>query len=86
MSVSKQALYDDFVFLYGADLAAQYAPQLFEKLETFERNHPELKSNEKRQRFSERDAILITYGDMVGNQNASPLRSLADFLRKHVGV
>lgn len=85
MPVNKQALYDDFVFLYGEDRAAHYAPKLFSKLVAFERDHPELKSTGPYPCFSEQDAILITYGDMVGAQDASPLRTLADFLSKHVG-
>ncbi len=32
-----------------------------------------------RERFSERDAVLITYGDLIVSENKRPLRALADF-------
>jgi glycosidase len=35
--------------------------------------------------WSQRDAVLITYGDMVQAPDAAPLTVLARFLRRHVG-
>jgi glycosidase len=32
-----------------------------------------------RQRFTERDAVLITYGDLITSETRTPLRTLADF-------
>ena len=35
-----------------------------------------------RERFSEQDVILITYGDLILGRGRTPLRTLSDFLRK----
>lgn len=50
----------------------------------FQIQHPELSSPDMETRFSERDVILITYGDMVQSGGASHLRTLAGFLDKYV--
>ena len=85
MSVSEQQIYDDLVFLYGEELAAIYTPRLISRLNTFQSRNPGLMLSPSEDRFSEGDAILITYGDMVGKQDASALRTLAEFLQRHVG-
>src|SRR5512135_1357474 len=37
------------------------------------------RSVDPRRRFTERDAVLITYGDLVTSETRAPLRTLADF-------
>ncbi|MCG6962677.1 MAG: sugar phosphorylase [Acidobacteria bacterium] len=70
--------------LYGKAAADQVARQV----ERLMRVHyafqmPELIDMERRldprQRFTERDVILITYGDMIVSEDRRPLRTLADF-------
>ena len=77
-------LLDHLVFIYGDKLANQYFERLVTRLEAFKTNHPELAASLARERFSEHDAILITYGDMVTKPGTSPLRAQADFLNEYV--
>ena len=72
------------VFIYGDKLANQYFERLVTRLEVFKTNHPKLAASSARERFSEHDAILITYGDMVTKPGTSPLRAQADFLNEYV--
>lgn len=41
--------------------------------------------NSEQSLWTARDAVLITYGDMVQSQNAPPLETLERFLRQYVG-
>lgn len=72
---------DHLAFLYGPEGPA-VADRLLERLEAFRRAHSTL--SEKRtppaERLTERDVILITYGDQVQAPNRLPLESLHDFL------
>lgn len=79
-----QDIRDHLSFLYGKAAAAVIAPRL-ERLR-HERFSQAL-SPAKRRRglwLTERDAMLITYGDQVRDPGASPLRTLSDFLAIHV--
>lgn len=79
-----QDIRDHLSFLYGKAAAAIIAPRL-ERLR-HERFSQAL-SPAKRRRglwLTERDAMLITYGDQVRDPGASPLRTLSDFLAIHV--
>ncbi len=72
-------------FLYGAQAADQFFPEL-ERILRVHCAHktPELIQAEKelnsRERFTQRDMILITYGDMVEGKEHSPLASLHKFV------
>ncbi|MFQ5409008.1 MAG: sugar phosphorylase [Anaerolineales bacterium] len=66
--------------LYGPAAAHDVAGRLQNMLDEY---RPRLPFPHPRS-FSERDAILITYGDMVRAPSAPPLAVLADILRRHV--
>lgn len=69
-------------FLYGAERAEGVGRRLAEVLGAFSARHPDLR---KRQiALSERDAMLITYGDMVSEAGRPPLQTLADFLAARI--
>jgi sucrose phosphorylase len=91
---SKQlpALDAKFAFRMLARLRALYglerAPEVLAEIERVLKVHhaycpPELVEAENNvvaeQRFSERDVVLITYGDLLVSENRTPLRTLADF-------
>lgn len=72
-------------FLYGEDKARQAMPELARILRVHYAHKPqELIEAEKdfdpKERFSEKDMVLITYGDMVEGQEHSPLASLHKFV------
>lgn len=71
-------LLDHLTFLYGAEMAAHILPRLTERIEYFEARF----SNKAAPKtyFDEKDAILITYGDMVQAEEERPLATLASFL------
>lgn len=71
-------------FLYGEETADHLWPQLQARLANFRRHHPHRTTGAAGARFSQRDAILITYGDMVRQDGVSPLTTLTDFLHATV--
>ncbi len=75
-------LYDHLAFLYGSERALTLLTQLNEIITNFQAERPYL-TKQTGARVTERDAILITYGDMV-QDGAAPLRTLAEFLREHL--
>ncbi len=67
--------------LYGADAARAYMPELERVLKVYYAHKPpELIERDRRldplERFTEKDVILITYGDLVRNEGESPLHTL----------
>ena len=72
-------LTDHLIALYGEAQGHIITNRL---LDILDRYRPLIRS----QRFdlSERDAILITYGDQVQDTGAPPLRVLADFCQRHL--
>ena len=72
-------LADHLRFLYGESRSRVVLDRL---RKTLDRYRPLLDS--KRSELSERDAVLITYGDQVQSTGTPPLRVLADFCQKHL--
>ncbi len=81
----KQALLEMLGLLYGANRAADLYPELERILRVYYAHKPpemieEERSFDPAERFSERDVILITYGDSVDSPGKKPLQALADIL------
>ncbi|MGC9523391.1 MAG: sugar phosphorylase, partial [Anaerolineae bacterium] len=76
---------DHLTFLYGADRAGEIGMELFATLDDFAERHPELREDvpDASQRLTERDAILITYGDQVQEPGKAPLATLAEVLETY---
>lgn len=72
---------DHLIALYG-DVAGRAA---FERLHTILDRYRSLPSPSARGVMGEGDAILITYGDQFRAPGEAPLRTLADFARRHLG-
>ncbi len=83
MNTLYQTLYAHLAFLYGPEESARYFPQWQQRLEAF-RTTFESKETAVSPRVTERDAILITYGDMVQQPSQKPMATLADFLQQHL--
>ncbi len=79
----KQNILDILIFIYDAELAPTIALYLEEMMVAFKEQHPAL-ARPAEQRVSERDAILITYGDMVQQSGEAPLQTLATFVDNHL--
>jgi len=79
----KQALLEKLEFLYGKERAEGCYPELERILRVYYAHKPpEMIEAEKdfdpAERFSERDVLLITYGDMVYSPGKKPLHALTD--------
>lgn len=86
-----QRLLQRLSFLYGDAIAGQHIDELVRLMKV----HSAHKTSEMRiqngqakasQRFSEQDLFLITYGDLLVSEQASPLVTLAHFLDRTAGL
>lgn len=77
-----QRLHEHLAFLYGKEQADALLPRLDFMLGQFQERHGDSLPSSPNGRFNEKDAILITYGNMVQEKGAPPLRTLAAFLEK----
>jgi glycosidase len=83
MNLEKE-LFEHLKFIYGEKVATQMLPRLLDRLQTFKRQHPELSEVVLAgERVTEKDVILITYGDMVQSEDQVPLQTLGRFLSEY---
>ncbi len=80
-AAAKQRMLDRLTFLYGETTAKAWLPELERILKVYYAHKPKkLIEREKNlvpeERFTEKDAILITYGDLVRKEGESPLKTL----------
>jgi glucosylglycerate phosphorylase len=77
------ALFDHLEFLYGVEEAREALPQLRAIMEKHPKPGQPLKPSLTLP-LSEKDAVLITYGDQVCARSETPLATLQHFLLKHL--
>jgi len=70
-------------FVYGETVADEIAPRIEARMEAFRTQYPTLQ--ESIRSFSERDAILITYGDQIQEPDQAPLHTLDETLDELAG-
>ncbi len=70
-------------FLYGPTTAAEMMPRLVARLRSFAAR-PGASPDARRRRLTQRDALLITYGDQVRVAGEPPLQTLGRFLKRWV--
>jgi len=80
----RQRLQARLEFIYGPEAAAKYLPELERICQVYHAHKParlmeQEKGYERAGRFTERDIILITYGDLIRGHGRSPLASLGQF-------
>ncbi len=80
----RNQLYKRLKFLYGREKADEYLPELERILKVYyAHKSDELKEREKNfapeERFTQKDIILITYGDLIVGGNEKPLKALEKF-------
>lgn len=84
MTLEKQIL-DHLIFIYGLERASSVFEQLQTRLTDFRRQHPELsQSIAPAERVTEKDSILITYGNQIQEPDKPTLQSLAEVLPKYL--
>ena len=80
-SQSLAAIHQHLRVLYGDEAGAQVFAQLQARLGAFVAQHPRGKTPAG---LTERDAILITYGDQLSEPGQPPLQTLAEFCEAHL--
>ncbi len=80
----EKKLLEHLSFLYGEEKAPDLTNILLSKLDKFQALHPQLSKSTRSEEISERDVILITYGDMVHEKDKAPLNTLNIFLQEYV--
>lgn len=72
-------------FLYGQEQENDLTNSLWQQIETFKRNHPQVQINlSAHEHLTEEDIILITYGDQFRESQRSLLQSLNTFLQSNL--
>ena len=84
MKSLEKKLFEHLAFLYGEEKAPALTEHFLRALQEFRAKHPALVISEPNEKVSERDSILITYGDMVQAERETPLKTLASFLEKYL--
>ena len=86
--MSKKAedkVFEHLQFIYGDSVAKPLLSRLIERLRVFKQNHPDLvEIPSNKPRVTEKDAILITYGDMVQTKDQTPIQTLSAFTEHHI--
>ncbi|MGC9397871.1 MAG: alpha-amylase family glycosyl hydrolase [Anaerolineae bacterium] len=86
MTAPEARIVDHLRFLYPEAAPEALWTRLRARLEAFRAAHPELRQPlPPEERLTERDAILITYGDQVTEPGRAPLATLADVLTTYAG-
>ncbi len=85
----KERILDKLIFLYGVDYAWQTYLEIERLMKVYYAHKtPEMFDWEKEfnpaDRFTERDVILITYGDLIQNHNQPPLETLSEFCKQYL--
>ena len=70
--------------LYGAETGSRLLQQLRPLLDEFRPRLPQPAGPRGALGLTQRDALLITYGDMVRAEDQAPLLTLADFCERHL--
>lgn len=77
-------LQEQLEFLYGSAVATAVYPKLVKSLVEFHQKNPRLQNADAQSRFTETDAVLITYGDQIELPGKPALRVLAETLAQHL--
>src|SRR5574341_323574 len=80
---ASEAIQDGVAFLYGLERTPDIYARLMGVLDDFRAQPHSPPAGDGS--LSERDSILITYGDMVSEPGVPPLATLGDFLSGHLG-
>lgn len=85
---ARQRMRSRLAFLYGDDLAEKSMPELERTLKVHHTHKPtEMveaeKGYEPTERFTERDMVLITYGDSIAGDHGATLQALHQFVETY---
>jgi glucosylglycerate phosphorylase len=78
-----EKLWEHLEFIYG-DQGAEVVAQTHERLRALLLEAKLPPPRHHGERLSQRDAVLITYGDQIRREGEAPLKALGDFLRRRL--
>jgi glycosidase len=80
------SILNKLIRLYGREDGADGYAQLMARLDDFRAQHPDLSARpvDPAQRVTERDVMLITYGDSLWEPDKAPLKTLHEFLQQYL--
>jgi sucrose phosphorylase len=84
MKLLEKKLFEHLAFLYGNETAHSVIDRFLDLIHGFQQQHADLTERPASSKISEKDAILITYGDMVYQEGDAPLKTLSSFLNNHL--
>ena len=85
MSISnEQKLQEHLAFIYGEEQASALKNRVMAMMNRFSEEHPQGIPLEGRSEVSERDTIVIAYGDIIRQKGQSPLKTLGTFLKTYL--
>lgn len=87
---ARERMFNRLCRIYGRDTAEAYMPELERVIKVYYAHKPAEMTEREREfdaeeRFTERDIILITYGDLLRGKEHSPLATLAEFCDSYLG-
>jgi len=82
MNHQEQKLLEHLVFIYGEDLSKTVFTRILDRIDIFRSKFDQGSESSIENRISEKDSVLITYGDSFKEDGISPLQSLAKFLNQ----
>jgi glycosidase len=85
MKSLEKKLHEHLAFLYGEEQTPALTAHFLGSLNKFRAQYAQLSTSLPGESVSERDVILITYGDMVQQSGEAPLNTLNTFLKKYLG-
>ncbi len=81
---AEERIHEHLIFLYGQQTGPRTAARLLRQLADFRAAHPTLRqAPPPAQRLTERDSVLITYGDQVRESGRPPLQTLGEVLQRY---
>jgi glycosidase len=84
MMSASERIRQQLSFIYGEEVALSLWPQMEAILNNFRQQVGEQRTASPSGQLSQRDAILITYGDQIQAPDRPALQALAEFLESHL--
>jgi len=82
---SREKLKKKLNFIYGKKTAADFYPKLEQFIIDFAEKHPELrKQSQDAARLTEKDSVVICYGDHIQTEAEDPLQTLNKFFKNYL--
>jgi glycosidase len=86
MTLTSERILEKLTFLYGYQRGTACYQQLLRQLDDFITHFPQFSQSsvDPANRVTERDVVLITYGDSLQDSDTAPLQVLYEFLTRHL--